>query len=398
MEKEAAKDVGNFPESLQARVFQGEIGQIEKQAAVNEHHVTSNQQHNDKQNEEQTSSVTGGCTVSTNPKTDYLFNSDTSVNAQLQNQFKSMNTNDRATLIAIACRYGHLHTVQALLQCLQRMGIDVKPVLHTSDRRHFPLFVAASGRIHATRVLIINALIEAKANVNHTTSGNCTALWKASNEGYVDTVIALLAHKADVTIYQKATNISPLYNACYRGHDDIVEILINAKADIFAKRKQTGASPFYTSAENGHGHIIRQLLRGKAKVNDVTKKSGSSPLYIASQNGRLSIVHLLVQAKADMSISRTADQCTPLYAAADKGFCEILQYLHLAKANVNMRTKDGIWNPLRIAAHRDFENAVHTIIDMKADVDAIILAKKSASHAIKRHLETALDLIAPKTK
>ena len=275
-------------------------------------------------------------------------------------QVRHLSEKCKAALLSIAGKYGRLGTTRRLMAAYEACGQDVASVLKRyGEGYHFPLFHAADGEIDSTRAEIVKLLLEAKGEVNATTPGGCSALWKACNEGHTNAVCTLVENGADVNLLQDKTTISPLYNACYRGHDDIVRFLIGAKADVNTQRKQTGATPLYTCAENGHAQIMREflhkvllhmqvtcsvpgvsnranfvllvsillvmLIEAKADVNEVTTKTHSSPMYIAAQNGRMEVIHVLAQAKADVHLSRKADGCTPFYAAADKGYCEILR-------------------------------------------------------------------------
>ncbi len=83
-------------------------------------------------------------------------------------------------------------------------------LIRSGEGYHFPLFHASDGDSNTSRVDEVTLLLKAKAGVNFSTPGGCTALWKACNEGHTDVVNALIHHKADVNQLQAETTISPL--------------------------------------------------------------------------------------------------------------------------------------------------------------------------------------------
>ena len=88
------------------------------------------------------------------------------------------------------------------------------------------LFAAAHGHRE-----IVQALIDAGADVNHQNNDGHTALIRASYWGYLEIVQTLIDAGADVN-HQNQFGDTALMQAAERGHLEIVQTLIDAGADV----------------------------------------------------------------------------------------------------------------------------------------------------------------------
>ena len=108
--------------------------------------------------------------------------------------------------------------------------------------------------------LIVEALIEAGADVNKKNYRGSTPLIKACWEGNSDIVEILIEAGANVN-WQTLDDYTPLTIACERNNLDIVEILIKAGADV-NKRGPKGREPVKITTNN---KILDMLINAGAR-------------------------------------------------------------------------------------------------------------------------------------
>jgi ankyrin repeat protein len=251
------------------------------------------------------------------------------------------------------------------------------------------LFEAASSNDKES----VQALIEAKVDVDLADENEVSPLLIASQNGHTEIVQMLIDGKAKVDLAEK-DGASPLYIACQNGHTEIVQMLIKAGADVDLVNKN-GCPSLFVASQRGHTKTVEQLIKAKANVN-LANKNGFAPLYIACQNGHTEIVQMLIEAKADVN-SFDKNGSSSLLTASYNSHTEIVQMLIKAKADVNLANKNGL-TPLIIASLNGHAEIVQMLIDAKADVN---LASKNRSSPLltasqKGHVEIVQKLIDAK--
>ncbi len=131
----------------------------------------------------------------------------------------------------------------------------------------------------------VQALIDAKVDVNERERKGQTALMWASAEGHAEVVELLLAAKADHQI-ALSSGMTALFFAAREGRRDVVRHLIRAGADPNAelsppkgasRAARAGTSPLILAIENGHFEVALELLEAKADPND--QRTGFTPLH-----------------------------------------------------------------------------------------------------------------------
>ena len=109
------------------------------------------------------------------------------------------------------------------------------------------------------RGLMVETLIQARADVNKEDSDKHTPLWWASGYNRIETVRALIASGADVDAANH-DGITPLSIAAARGHAAVVHELIGEGADKWADMMvcdHHGRTAVWWAAENGYTAIVQ---------------------------------------------------------------------------------------------------------------------------------------------
>jgi len=149
-----------------------------------------------------------------------------------------------------------------------------------------------------------------------------------------------------------------LYYATQRGYIEIVKELLKAGADV-----NIGFS-LLTASREGHTEIVRILLESGANVN-IQNLTGNTALSLAINSNSEEIVKLLLQAGADPNTK--SNGWPPLIEAALKGFINICQLLLDAGADINA-TNEGGWTALIIKSQSDID-IVRFLLERGADVN-----------------------------
>jgi ankyrin repeat protein len=121
------------------------------------------------------------------------------------------------------------------------------------------------------------------------------ALVLAARAGYTATVDALLDAKANVNA-RSAVGDSAIMAAALNGRLDIVKKLRSRGAEI----NNSGWTPLIYAATGGHDAIVEYLLAEGASINAVSP-NGTSALMMAVREGKGSTVTLLIAKGADVN-------------------------------------------------------------------------------------------------
>ncbi len=192
------------------------------------------------------------------------------------------------------------------------------------------------------------ALVE----VNKTTPEGFTALMIASENGYVDVVRLLLAHK-DVELNHQANSngATALYVASQNGHFEMVRLLL-ARQDVEVnKSTANGYTALMLASQDGHVEVVRLLLaRQDVEVNK-TPQDDFTALMLASKDGHVEVVRLLL-ARQDVKVNKnSADGLTALIVASQNGHVEVMRLL-LARQDVEVnKTAQDSFTALMLTSH-----------------------------------------------
>lgn len=257
-----------------------------------------------------------------------------------------------------------------------------------------PLILAAT----ANRFDVLQALVEAGADLSAADKSHTTTLQMAAAHGNVAAIQFLLIKGAKVTHIERTS--SPLHRAVMNGHVQALTILIEAGGSLDWKDSM-GHTPLHCASLSGHVSAVELLLlkganaseadttsgmnplhwaaaRGHAEVSKVlaragdvnaTKADGSTALHLAAERGHVEVIQVLVAEGADLEIKDELGQ-TPIFLACWIN-SEAVDFLISAGANVNCKCTTKGKTPLHTVAERGSSKSVRAIVDAGADVDAV---------------------------
>lgn len=132
-----------------------------------------------------------------------------------------------------------------VVELLLELKADVNSL--TYKRQQTPLLLACrNGHSH-----VVELLLQRNALVNLADRQEWAPLHVASAQGHVDCVKVLLRHQADVDLVH-APEGTPLHLACAGGYRWVVDVLISGGADLFVV--------------NGHGRLPVEVCTGQASM------------------------------------------------------------------------------------------------------------------------------------
>lgn len=220
-------------------------------------------------------------------------------------------------------------------------------------------WAAQSGSVE-----IVQALIEAKADINAIDGIGQTALMRAIDMDQVNVVEALIKGKADVN-FQTPDGKTALMMAVSNDKPVLVKALIEAGADTNAVTSDN-QSPALIAAQNGteESKAIISLL-GEAKANLNVSNAAYTPLTYAIEQGNKSLVEALLKAGADPNAKSEGGRA-PLTLSMD--YPEIFQVLLDAKSNPNITNSMG-QPALFVAIEQGALDKAEALIKAGADVN-----------------------------
>ncbi|KAI3658667.1 hypothetical protein MP638_006731 [Amoeboaphelidium occidentale] len=200
------------------------------------------------------------------------------------------------------------------------------------------LHLAASGGHTATCLLLLKHVqneFEDLQYVNSLDSQLQTPLFKASQNGHTETLLALIGEGADVLAEDEAGRLCTHLCAA-SGYMDCLDILFREGSSL-ARADRKGATPLHEAAFHGRAEILLYVLVETNSLNSMDEEAvkiscrdcnGVTPLHWAAVNGHLPSVRVLVEHGADLNAMVADDDMdTPLDYAYLNNNVECAQYL-----------------------------------------------------------------------
>ena len=117
----------------------------------------------------------------------------------------------------------------------------------------------------------------------------------------MDVVRELLKAKPSIIDVHSKNNASALYIASENGYLDVVRELLKAKPSLIDVVTDISWSALHVASLNGHLDVVRELLKEKPSIIDVVAKDNRSALHMASQECNLEVVRELLKAKPSLA-------------------------------------------------------------------------------------------------
>jgi ankyrin repeat protein len=233
----------------------------------------------------------------------------------------------------------------------------------------------------------ISAAIESgKFKVNKLISSDRSALAQAASCGYIDVMLCLLDHDADINLSDGGElAYTPIESAARNGQLDAVKLLVERGAEI-DKENSIGSTALIGACISAHQDILLYLIQSGATINH------------ADNQGQTALHYLCRYAKHwdGNVITQTIDGKTPaLLNTKFQDYTKVFNTLLEKSADVNLLTGYG-YTPLHLAAESNTPSFIQALFGKGAVVNAQNAKGFSPLHAAsdKGNLEACIELIA----
>jgi len=229
----------------------------------------------------------------------------------------NLRDNNGWTALMLAADHGHAKIVTKLLEHgadpnvqsrAERPGIGQLRLSGTTAHTALTLVAdsALDVSVGAEYRTIIDALLDAGADIDHQTDNGWTALSSAVDKGHADIVKKLLGRGAAAGPNEKVGG-DVLVRAIFREQADVALALIEHGAEIDRSDRE-GWTPLLAAASRGLTDIVRLLLDRGVSVECRTRH-GKGALELAASNNHAEIVALLADrgATADLQTEDSVD-------------------------------------------------------------------------------------------
>jgi ankyrin repeat protein len=278
----------------------------------------------------------------------------------IENGAKVNRTNDDGswTYLHTSSRSGCVEMVKLLIDNGAIINYDKE-----TDSKYFtPLHVACiEGKYEVAKILVEHGI-----DVNRIDKCNCTAIYTASDRGFLDIVKLLVANGAKIEeeIYKR----SALYSACHSGHIDVVEFLLENGADIHAKNIN-GWTSLQISIYHNQLELTSLLFKNGATLQE-TEDDIHMLTYL--NIGNLDMAKLLMENGAD--VNKTDEHgYTLLGYAVHSGHFDLTKLLLDSGADVNL-PQNFDYTPIHLAVTEDNDNSYNIaklLLERGADISRV---------------------------
>lgn len=238
----------------------------------------------------------------------------------------------------------------------------------------------------------VQAIIDARGNLNCINYIQDTALIHAIFNGYVGIAIRLINAGADVNIPGHSSETA-LYVATRYGHETIVQSLLATGLidDVNRLEGENDSSSLIMAAVCGHEAITRHLLAADADVN-LADLDGNTALIQACAYGREAIAQELITSGAVVNAANNEGDTALIYAIK-VGDDKIVKLLLVAGADIN-QVNSLNQSPLHIAILENYSSIVARLLMEGAD-DTLVTALYEEDEIEMTPFEMAVALERP---
>ena len=252
----------------------------------------------------------------------------------------------REQALVSAVTRGHIRTARLLIRLLMPQSAFSNPLV---EDLAFSLLMQS---VEADQPEMIRVLLDYGVPPNRSREGDgVTALIRASDHGYLDTVKALLEHGADVNqataSHFGAKTYTSLQLATMNGHADVKKVLLENIAKVTSRLLLPKMDAL--NYQLFDAVIKRNIGEVETLVHTYNSLNTGNALYYAAHRGLLGIAAFLLGQGADPNYTRVTEGNTPLHGAVMGGHKKLIQLLLEKKASPVKQNLQGI-QPLDIAS------------------------------------------------
>jgi uncharacterized protein len=171
--------------------------------------------------------------------------------------------------------------------------------------------------------------------LNAQNQNGMTASMLAATSGRLDTLIALIDAKPDLTLRNDQGDTAAMIGQ-KSGNSAIASIVLQAATQA----SETGDTPLMLCVSQGHTAAVQALIQHSTMDINAQNSSGMSALMVAAENGHLKALSALVDGGADINL-QCAGGYSALMLAAQAGHVDALAVLIRAKADVSIKNDQG---------------------------------------------------------
>ncbi|CAA6656850.1 unnamed protein product [Spirodela intermedia] len=143
-----------------------------------------------------------------------------------------------------------------------------------------------------------------------------TALYVASEYGYVDVVREMIKHYDASSAGIKARNgFDALHIAAKQGDVDVLQVLLEALPELSMTVDSTNTTALHTAATQGHAEVLKMLLAVNGDLAKIARSNGKTALHSAARNGRLEVVKALLNREHAITARKDKKGQTALHMA-----------------------------------------------------------------------------------
>lgn len=158
---------------------------------------------------------------------------------------------------------------------------------------------------------LVKIILEHGADPNLKDSSlGLSALYWASDRGYVESIKLLISHGADVNIIDDSYNNTPLHLTSLYGHTEATKLLIDNDAYVDAKDDK-GNTPLHNVALGNRSNVETAIYLIEHGANkNIKNNEGKTAYEIAKEKNRFDLVRVL---NGDVFTSNSSDSLTSDY-------------------------------------------------------------------------------------
>lgn len=196
-----------------------------------------------------------------------------------------------------------------------------------------------------------------------------TPLHMACAWGLELVVQVLIEYKANVNA-QDAENKTPIHVAITNQHHTIIALLLSHPTLDLTLRDKGGLTPFAAAMMTKNNKAAQAILNRELRAAEQYDNRGRNFLHLAIQNLDIESILFLISINANVhSRMKDSNQLAPIHLAVQKDSEIIVRNLLLAGANVNDLTPQK-QTPLHLAAIQDSHSICSILLDNAVDFNA----------------------------